>query len=102
MFCSAAIDQSGERGDPLNSNDSSRSAWGLASDVEHGGLEGSIDQSANDTQSPVRPVGEFFAAPTGATQRRYEALRAPVRLTRVELAARKSALTFGVEATALS
>jgi transposase-like protein len=36
----------------------------------------SIDQSANGPQSPVRPGGEFFAAPTGATQRRYEALRA--------------------------
>src|SRR5680860_1278100 len=35
-----------------------------------------IDQSANSPQSPVRPGGEFFASPTGATQRRYEALRA--------------------------
>ena len=35
-----------------------------------------IDQSANTPQSLVRPGGEFFAAPTGATQRRYEALRA--------------------------
>ena len=35
-----------------------------------------IDQSANDPHFPVRPGGEFFASPTGATQRRYEALRA--------------------------
>src|SRR5664279_5256134 len=38
-----------------------------------------IDQSAISPQSPVRPGGEFFTAPTGATQRRYEALRAYLR-----------------------
>ena len=35
-----------------------------------------IDQSAIAPQSPARPGGEFFTAPTQVTQRRYEALRA--------------------------
>jgi len=67
VFCSAAMDQSGERGDPLNSTDSSRPRCGaLPSDVEHGGMEASTSQrmtlspqcgreASSSPPQPVRP-----------------------------------------------